>query len=532
MVRSSADMTLKRAQTFMKRGDAYKSLELFQSVLERYPGNKKALQGITATRTAIISSGKKPSPTVIAELHKLIAVRKYSVALDQAEALVLHFPHAPDLWRVIGITSHRVGNVDRAISAYKHAILICPDMHEDYFALSILQEEIGQLDSAEASLRRAIALKPGFYQAYTNLGTILQKQGARRAEAIEAYRMAISIEPQDALAHQYLSELVTYKLDDAQIAQVEGLLEETGRDDLQLCHLHHAMAKMKEDIGCLDEAVAHYKAAGRLRQKSLNYRFEQDQALFSVIRHVAPTIKAQTLNGSTPKSKPCPIFILGMPRSGTSLVEQIISSHSQIHGAGELRLLGKYGRNLSLGKQAANSASLEQFRSAYLSNLASVSNGKSFVADKLPQNFLQVGLICSAFPDAKIIHTMRDPAATCWSNFKINFQGPYLGYSHDLTSVVQYYKLYQQLMAFWHELFPERIYDLNYEQLTINQEDETRKLIDHLELDWDEACLSPQRNKRVVKTASVEQVRRPVYRGSSQAWKKFEPFLEGAFDDL
>ena len=150
----------------------------------------------------------------------------------------------------------------------------------------------------------------------------------------------------------------------------------------------------------------------------------------------------------------------------------------------------------------------------------------------MPQNFRFIPLICAAFPEAKIIHVQRNVAATCWSNYKQYFSSKGLGYSYNLQDIVSYFGLYKDLMDLWQSIYCNRIYNLNYENLTSDQENETRKLIKHLELDWQENCLSPHKNNRSVRTASQQQVRQKVYQGSSEAWRKYEPFLEGAFDVL
>jgi hypothetical protein len=214
------------------------------------------------------------------------------------------------------------------------------------------------------------------------------------------------------------------------------------------------------------------------------------------------------------------------------LVEQIISRHSQVHGAGELRCFGGLATPLNLGNRIINPDSILQVRNAYLNELGKVSNGSPLVTDKMPNNFLHIGLILKAIPEAKIIHVKRDPAATCWSNFKHYFSSNRLGYSYDLEDTVGYFKLYQDLMSFWSQEQNSQIYHLDYEKLTIEQESETRKLIEHIQLGWEDACLSPQENKRSVRTASQQQVRKNVYTGSSDAWRKFEPYLQGVFDQL
>ena len=221
-----------------------------------------------------------------------------------------------------------------------------------------------------------------------------------------------------------------------------------------------------------------------------------------------------------------------MPRSGTTLVEQIISSHSKVNGAGELNYVEQYVSKLSLNLTSSTTLALSDFRKKYLFELSKVSNGKSIVTDKMPQNFLFIPLICAALPEAKIVHVQRDAAATCWSNYKQYFTSKILGYCYDLTDVVEYYNLYKDLMSIWQSEYSDRIYNLNYETLTTDQENQSRKLIKYLELNWEKACLSPEKNKRSIRTASQLQVRKKVYKGSSNAWYKYKPYLRGAFDSL
>ena len=173
-----------------------------------------------------------------------------------------------------------------------------------------------------------------------------------------------------------------------------------------------------------------------------------------------------------------------------------------------------------------------KFRKKYLGELTKCADGREFVTDKMPQNFRFISLICAALPEAKIIHVRRDPRATCWSNFRQYFTTNDIGYCYSLDDVVSYYKLYIDLMKFWQSEYGDRIYNLDYEKLTMDQENETRKLIRHLKINWEDACLSPQKNKRSVRTVSQQQVRQKVYKGSSEAWRKYEPFLNGAFDSL
>ena len=269
-----------------------------------------------------------------------------------------------------------------------------------------------------------------------------------------------------------------------------------------------------------------------LRKKLLNYNINKDKELFRQIKANYSRIENSSLVSDKLSKKLIPIFIVGMPRSGTTLVEQIISSHSKVTGAGELNFVNQFGRAIATGISEANNESLLDFCHNYLNKLQNVSEGNLIVTDKMPHNFLYIGLIAKAFPEAKIIHVKRNPAAVCWANYKKHFVSKDLGYSYALNDVISYHKLYQNLMDFWKKTLSNRIYNLDYELLTVNQDSETRQLIDYLGLNWDEKCLSPENNTRRVKTASNLQIRKKVYRGSSEEWKKYQPFLNGAFDGL
>jgi hypothetical protein len=254
--------------------------------------------------------------------------------------------------------------------------------------------------------------------------------------------------------------------------------------------------------------------------------------LFDRIKRTAPKFKDVALNAASEPITHTPIFILGMPRSGTTLVEQIVSSHSKVTGAGELPYVAQFGTKLVAGLTNPTLEAVSEFRERYIAELAKRAEGQAFVTDKMPQNFRYIALICGAFPEAKIVHVQRNAEATCWSNFKHYFAPKDLGYSYNLGDTVKYYGLYKELMHFWSQSYNDRIYHLDYDKLTEDQEPETRRLIKCLGLKWEDTCLAPQNNKRSVKTASQQQVRQKVYKGSSQTWRKYEPFLDGVFDGL
>jgi hypothetical protein len=222
---------------------------------------------------------------------------------------------------------------------------------------------------------------------------------------------------------------------------------------------------------------------------------------------------------------PRPIFIVGMPRSGTTLVEQILASHSQVHGGGELRLLFDAIEAAGWQSGPPEPDRLRSVRESYLSGLAGLDSAGPYVTDKMPGNFWWVGFILSALPEARVINVRRDARATCWSIFKSFFPGE-VRYAYDLRETAAHYRIYADLMKFWHERFPGKIHDIVYEDLIDNQEAETRRLLDYAGLGWEKDCLDFHRTQRAVLTASAAQVRRRLYRGTSQEWRRYEQQLQ------
>jgi tetratricopeptide (TPR) repeat protein len=392
-------------------------------------------------------------------------------------------------------------------------------------------QELDRLDEAEASYKQAIKIKPDYAEAYCNMGNSLSNKGDS-VSAIDSYKQALKIKPDHAEVHRLLTSITKYEEQTPHVVQMQNLHQDKSITEEQRCHLSFALAKVFEDLNDLDQSFSYLALGNSLRKNQLKYNIEKDIKLFGLLKNTYPILKnlvPQTLEVSGDIRL---IFILGMPRSGTTLVEQIVSSHSKVTGAGELNYVGEFGVEYTAGLTKVNSETILGFKNRYLGAIEKHANGKLIMTDKMPQNFQYIGLIFSAFPNAKVIHVNRDRAATCWSNYKQYFAFKGLGYSYNLDDMVTYYGLYKDLMQFWQGHYGDRIYNLDYDRLTTNQEKETRTLLQYLGLLWEEACISPQNNKRSVRTASQQQVRQKVYQGSSQDWRKFEPYLNGAFDQL
>ena len=454
--------------------------------------------------------------------------RSSVAAIDSYKQALKIKPDYAEAYYNMGSTLDEIGELEAAIDSYKQAIKVKPDYADAYNNMGSALRDKGDPEAAIDSYKQALKIKPDYAEAYYNMGISLNDKGDTES-AINSYNQALKIKPNYAEVYKNISYLKRYKERDENFIKMQSLCLDRGSSDEQLCHLNFALSKASEDLNEIEQSFNYLKMGNEIRTKIISYDIKQDIELFRQLKKAYPSIALQS---TVETSELKPIFILGMPRSGTTLVEQVVSSHSKVTGAGELIYVSRFGRSIARGLIKPNDQIILGFKKRYIEALKLRSDVKSIVTDKMPHNFLYVGLIFSAFPDAKVIHVNRNPAATCWSNYKHYFTTKGLGYSYDLDDTVAYFGLYKDLMQFWLDHYGDQIYNLNYEDLTINQDAETRKLIHYLELKWEDDCLSPQKNKRAVQTASQQQVRQKIYQDSSQQWCKFKPYLNGAFDKL
>ena len=382
----------------------------------------------------------------------------------------------------------------------------------------------GRVGEAEKWYRRAIAEDPGNTYALRALGIFLTNLG-RLDEAADFLERALAAEPTDVIAFFNLTNARKFVAADRPLLTRMAELLETGRlADTSKELLHFGLGKALDDLGEREAAMGHFDAANALGAETL--RFDRPAFAARVDRLIARfgTDEEKPAAASWPDG-PRPILIVGMPRSGTTLVEQIVSSHPDVAAGGELGFWEQHGRTWeSAIEEGAEPPGAEVLASAYRGVLRAISPDAGYLTDKMPTNFLWLGLAHLAFPDAFIIHCRRHPLDTCLSIYTKRFPGSF--YSRDRASLVFYYRQYQRLMAHWRQVLPpERFLEEDYEALVTDHEAETRRLIGFLGLPWDEACLAPERNRRLVNTASVWQVRQPVYLSSVGRWRRYEPWL-------
>ena len=474
-------------------------------------------------------------------------------------------PTHPEVNNNLGAIQHNLAKYDDAEKFYKKAIEHKPDFAEAYFNLGATLDMVDRLEETEICYKKAIENKQNYIAAYNNLGSALLRlnkleeaeniykkiiksepnliiahnslgiilQKLNKSEEAEAcFKKAINLKPDFTESYYNLSLLKKFDKDDEYFIKMQKLYINKSLSDENRYLLCFALGKISEDLFQFDKSFKYYSEGNSLRKKLLNYNIDEDIQLFSKLKKTHPIIKKNCLTNPKLDNKIKPIFIVGMPRSGTTLIEQIISSHSKVTGLGELDYFDQFGKSKAQGISKIDKNILLDFREKYFKKLDKLTKGNFIITDKMMLNFRYIGLIYSTFPEAKIIHVKRDPAATCWSNYKINFLSNNINFSFDLNNIVIYYKLYKDLMKFWEQQYKDRIYNLVYEKLVTNQEDETKKLIQHLDLTWEDQCLNPHKNKRVVHTASSTQVKKKIYQDSSEKWKKFRPFLNGELDDF
>jgi tetratricopeptide (TPR) repeat protein len=430
-------------------------------------------------------------------LHKR---QKFEKALEQARILRDKAPGVPHFDMLFANQNLAVGNFDAALAIYDALFAARPDNHQ-------------------VSLTRGHALK--------TLG--------RQGEAVAAYRHAYASKPDFGDAYWSLANLKTYRFTDAEITAMRRAEANRSIGRVDRYHLCFALGKALEDRGDFADAFAYYDMGNRLKRDELRYDPARIDAELAAQKAACTPALFAAKAGGGPQA-PDPIFIVGLPRAGSTLLEQILASHSAVEGTSELpdilalahRLDGRrrvdeearYPGNLG----ELSVAELTRFGENYLRDTAIYRSGKPFFIDKMPNNFRHIGLIHLILPNAKIIDARRDPMACCFSNFKQLFaEGQ--DFSYGLSEIGRYYTGYLDLMQHWDEVLPGKVLHVQYEDVVADLETQVRRLLDFCGLPFEPACVNFHETDRAVRTASSEQVRQPIFRGGLDQWENFDAFL-------
>ncbi|MCH7539691.1 MAG: tetratricopeptide repeat protein [Proteobacteria bacterium] len=437
-----------------------------------------------------------------------------------------------------------------AAACHRQALKIDPDRAEFHYDLGLCLKQQGRPEEAVKRFKRARALQPTLAEAHVSIGVHLQGQG-RFEEAAECHRRAIALKPELGVAHYYLALMAPAKnagTSAQEIERIEAILERADVPAEERAHLHFALAETHHNQGAYDKAFTHYRLANELKAKTLAHhrlanglkgrelKFDAEGFSAYVDRLIATFghafFEQKRAVGSDSE---LPVFIVGMARSGTTLVEQIIASHGQAFGAGERddidRIVKALPAALGTDTPYPGCAALIDRDSAhrlvkdYLARLRGLSAKALRITDKMPNNFLRLGMIALLLPKARIIHCRRDPLDTCLSCYFQNFTRP-ISYAHDLESLGLYHRQYERLMDHWRGVLKVPMIELWYEDLVADQEGVTRRIVDFLGLEWNDACLAFHKHDRPIDTASFWQARQPVYRSSVGRWRHYEKYLD------
>jgi tetratricopeptide (TPR) repeat protein len=470
----------------------------------------------------------------------LLEMNRSNHALEIFERVVAEHPDNPAAHDGVFRTYLKLGRGADAAASCRKAIARFPSSEALHCNLALALVQTGALEEAIESCQAAIRLNEQSARAYNCLGLVQMSKGDAGA-ASKSFEQSAALDPGNTAPYLNIAHARRFgETDRAEIDRVEALLDQHRSAGLDCADLHFALGKMHDDCGSYDKAFEHFSVANRSVARHVRFQGEKFKAWCSRL-HKVFTPEFFRDHGDAGNASQRPIFIVGMPRSGTTLVEQILASHPDVHGAGELMKINEIVDNMEAkhGSPGSypecirdfDSGALSSFSQQYLDHIASLNSDAAHVTDKLPENMFHLGFIATLLPNARIIYCRRDPMDVCLSNFTQRFfQGH--NYSYCLDDIATYYHEHDRIMSHWLEVLPIEIFEIDYETLVGDQETISKRLVSHCRLPWNDRCLAFHETKRAVNTASDWQVRRPIYRNSVRRWKNYAPYLAGLEERL
>ncbi|WP_164660058.1 sulfotransferase [Tropicibacter sp. Alg240-R139] len=480
-----------------------------------------------------------------------------------AKKLVAGFPNSPIAQDVYGIVARKIGDFDGARVAFSKAMRIDPrflpsvvnmantlgEVGDHVEASKLFRKALeiegetarllvaysksldaaGQVERAQEMVKRALELEPDNLEAAASMGHFATYSGDRDAAAAR-YAEILEQNPRHANVHRNLTNVKKYQPGDPHIGQMQKLIEDPSITQQDRVHLAFAIGKALDDAQDYDQAFKYFERGNQGYFEQKPYDPDHERKMGVLLRSSFSTPQQPLKVSET--ANPRPIFVVAPPRSGTSMMEQILTCSDQVHAGGELGFLVQSAFEARAQVRPPDMAMFRNIRQGYLGRLADASGGKPIVIDKQSANNFWVGHILCAMPEAQVIHLRRDPRAVGWSIYRRIFDSPLMSWAYDLPTLGKYLRDYEQLMQFWNRRFPGRVHTVNYEALTEDPEGILQPLITGLGLEWDESFLSFHSAGRTVRTASALQVRKPIYKGSSEQWRTYEAHLGPMIDAL
>lgn len=444
------------------------------------------------------------------------------------------YPKYVDAYQMLGGVALHYDKYQVAADYFEKVLEIAPNEYVTLSNYAIALKYLNRHEEALKSLNKSLRVKKDYFEALNNKGSILSVMG-KMQDAFAFYEKAIKANPEYgkpyyniATGHKFIKGDKFSKLFD----EVEPCIDDLPVSDQM--NLNFAFGKYYEDIENYDKGFKYYLKANQLKRSTLNYSIENLENSLTTIAKMLPVDGEWRHQTSIGNPSDVPVFILGMPRSGTTLVEQILASHPKVFGAGELKLANTAVGGLNVNTEGLFPEDPVQRRQLeldltrrgdrFVEDIKAYSPGSAHVTDKMPQNFRCLGLLHLMMPNAKIIHCKRHPVDTCLSNFRILF-GEQVDYTYSLEEIGRYYVGYSKLMDHWKKALPDRFLDVQYEDVVDDMETQARRILDHCDLEWDDACLSFHKTRRNVHTASTTQVRQPIYKGAVGRWERYGDLL-------
>jgi tetratricopeptide (TPR) repeat protein len=470
----------------------------------------------------------------------LCGLAALSLAADQpndAERLLRHAlnqsAHNPLAWRGLGPVLTALGRLEEAETAARRLIKIEPKNPQSWITIATVSTRLLRQEQALEAYEQAARLQPDEVRLRMSIGHV-QKTLGRRSDSEASYQAALAMDPGIAEAYWSLADLKNYTLSDAEVETMQRLLTSDPRGRSNEAQLHFALGKAFEQRRQYADAFAHYARGNALRRLDAPFDIEEFERRTARIRgFFVEQFFAQRAGSGNPD--PAPIFIVGLPRSGSTLLEQILASHSRVEGTMELPnimnitrqfddlVAGRNGYPETVG--SAPLGVLGALGSRYLDETAPLRSQREHFTDKLPNNFSHIGLIHAILPNATIIDARRHPMDCCFSTFKQHFAEGQT-FSYDLEDLGRYYRSYLSLMDHWDSVLPGKVLHVQHEDLVRDPEANIRRLLDHCRLPFEAACLNFHETRRSVRTASAEQVRQPIYSSGVGYWRHFEKELQ------
>ena len=406
----------------------------------------------------------------------------------------------------------------------KELLIEDPNLVQVLNALGLCYESENRFDRAEELYKRCIELDEKYLSAHTNLAVMYSQEGKSELSKVH-YRKVIQLSPEHTESFRQACDALGNQIPENLILDYENKIELQKLPLIDLARAHFGLAAYYKAIGNSAKYVKNLELGNAARKSYFGIEYTQIERDFTILKSAFEKVRTVS-NLPSEARQNIPIFVVGMPRSGTTLIEQILSSHSKVSGAGELDFVRDSFKQMAIGEKAVNQTNLQFARNEYLGAVKSLGHHNRYVIDKMPHNFYYIGVIAKAFPEAKIIFVKRDKRAVCWSNYATYFVTEGLYYSYDLNNCLNYYDLHEDLMQYWKMYFDNRILTVDYDALTNAPDKIIKKMLLDTGLDLEPACFKPELNKNRVLTASSSQVRRPIYRNSSNKYSEYREFIE------